>query len=1619
MHRITTGVFLGLWLAAAAAPAAADTFPSQALGIAPERAYQAGNVDSVNLFNGNLMLALQIGQRYPVGGSFSYGLHLTYNSGAWDYVVTDFATGQIAAYPRRNSNAGMGWLLTLGQLQEPNDPLNTTQQWLYTGPDSAEHRFYLRLHEEDPQTGGRQYTRDGTYIRLRGIYANGTVVYLDFPDGTLHTFTRFGIYDWRLTNVSDPFNNNLAVNYPTDLQWVINDSANRTLTVNFEPAQGYAKRVQSVTVPVFGNTTATYTFRYTGIFLPRACPNNDPANPQATVSFLSSVTLPDGSSWSMPSYVAGPPADCRTYGDLLTLVLPTLGQLQWSYGEWTFPNPGDPHTWRTFSSGVISRSEVSAAGAVLGAWSYAPSLTGPIGSKAVEAVRLVTTPLNQTTAHYFSVALQSANGWNRAEYGLPISHNQSDGGSLSVSTLAYPCAVSDPANPPCSPLRTTYLGYSEDTPSITFGGDLTADTNYNQRVSGSRTTYNDDGATTAAVAYSNFDGLGHYRQAADSGTFPAGNIRTAATDFNPSNGTYPGSFTLPNIQGPWVLGTSDWQTVADGASTSKVETCFEPATGFLNRKRILQTGSSEGPHDLLRTYSSLGGGNVTAEDDFGGDTQDLTVLCPSTCACSLGTGQYHVDNTYAKGSLATSRYAGASFFSANGTIDPNTGLVSSSQDSSGLTTSYGYDTLGRLTSKIPPDAVATTYTYTPASTSNQPTVDITTNATHSMILFDDFGRLWREARLDPAAWNYRETLYDPAGNKLSVSEWGRFRKQTQYLNYDPFGRPQLIQPPDGGQHTISLVYHGVRQIDRKVPIAGAAGERLQTTSEIYDRQGRLVQVNEPPGGTVTSYGYDVGNRLTFVSSSGSGATQARRFYYDNRGFLNSEQHPEKGATGGGFVTYSGYDARGHVGQTTDGPNNLSFTYDAAERLTGIQDANRANRPLKAFIYSQANGSGAGYSLGKLLQSSRYNYVVGDGASFKVEIRHNYAYGDLTPPFQAGRVTNRTTQFVINDGPTAAEMFAQSFAYDSLGNVSTLTYPQCIAGGCGGASGARSVNFSYTRDLLTGVSGYTSGAGITYSPSLQVNQVQHANGVLDTVAPDPNYMPRPASLTSALGASTLWSTGAYAYDGAGNVTTIGPAAFVYDPVSRLASGTVYLEATNPVTPASQGYGYDAFGNLTSVGNANTPTDTGTNRLTGAIYDAAGNMANWNGQNYAFDALNQMIRFCAGTCLTGAGQTGEDWTYMYDADGERVWTHKNFQNAFRRTLRDLAGHVLRDNLSGDVSSTEDYIYRNGQLLAAETPTGTQHFSLDHLGTPRLVTNAAGSRVAYHVYFPFGREATPIAQDGERMKFTGHERDLGNPLSDQDDLDYMHARHFNPQLARFLSVDSTGTRVHRPQSWNLYAYVEGGPETFVDPDGLLAFPRIPMPVGDVLTDYVDAEGIFATATADPSHGTTTNPNTGLAGLNALLLAGGPSFGNDADPHLHFSDFSAGRFFSLWGKGLAAYVDGLLPVVNPLEAAGLYNLHEVGMGEMRMTGAVVAVAAPVVAGPVVVAEGAVKGATGLGAKIADALFGGRGLVNANRYFRVGYGRASGTRVFRASGEFVARFKEGGHIIIWRFGLM
>ncbi|HEX2060441.1 MAG TPA: RHS repeat-associated core domain-containing protein [Thermoanaerobaculia bacterium] len=114
----------------------------------------------------------------------------------------------------------------------------------------------------------------------------------------------------------------------------------------------------------------------------------------------------------------------------------------------------------------------------------------------------------------------------------------------------------------------------------------------------------------------------------------------------------------------------------------------------------------------------------------------------------------------------------------------------------------------------------------------------------------------------------------------------------------------------------------------------------------------------------------------------------------------------------------------------------------------------------------------------------------------------------------------------------------------------------------------------------------------------------------------------------------------------------------------------------------------------------------------------------------------------------------------------------------------------------------------------PEKVRHFHLDHLGTPRLITGNGGAIIAERTYGAFGRglivDSTPPPH--ELAQFTAHERDTFQ-------LDYMHARYYEPMLGRFLSVDPVldiKLALHEPQLRNRYSYVTNNPLTFTDPDG-----------------------------------------------------------------------------------------------------------------------------------------------------------------------------------------------------------
>ena len=219
----------------------------------------------------------------------------------------------------------------------------------------------------------------------------------------------------------------------------------------------------------------------------------------------------------------------------------------------------------------------------------------------------------------------------------------------------------------------------------------------------------------------------------------------------------------------------------------------------------------------------------------------------------------------------------------------------------------------------------------------------------------------------------------------------------------------------------------------------------------------------------------------------------------------------------------------------------------------------------------------------------------------------------------------------------------------------------------------------------------------------------------------------------------------------------------------------------------------------------------NRIASWGYDAAGNIMNMGGtpaRSFTYDGENRQV---SATIVSATA------SYVYDGSGQRV-------------SKTAAGQ------------TTYFAYDAFGNLAAEYPTSTSpspcgtppcYFSVDHLGSTRLITDSASpANVRRYDFLPFGQEigagtngrTTAVgylaSPDTFPMKFTGQSRDSETKdATSLASLDFFNVRYFSGVQGRFQSVDpgNAGANAADPQTWNAYAYVNNNPLSYTDPSGL----------------------------------------------------------------------------------------------------------------------------------------------------------------------------------------------------------
>jgi YD repeat-containing protein len=1011
--------------------------PNEAHGFSADHVYSVHDVDTVNAFNGNMIVRIPIGPEYRVNGRLPYQLSLTYNSHLWHFVdnTSNYDIGDnIVATPPATDNAGLGWRMSLGKLYEQGDPDSISNTpWVYQSSDGADHQFYDTLTSDfSTATVSPQYTRDSSYIRLTSI--DGTTKHVEFPDGTVHTFRQLlrgtwqpsaTSHEWFLSGITDPSGNTVSIAYSSagifSEIWTITDGT-RTTSVYFRNGltPDFTSTLDHVDLPAVGGGTLSYSFAIQTLAVtPPSGDTSGRAN--ITVPVLTAVNPTMGNGYGM-TLGGGVPAyetsSRLTSGVLTRLVLPTLGAVGWTYEQIRF---GGISSHRSPSieipTGVTARTTYDASGTALGTWTYrriksnaefcqsfvCGNVTPPCSSGRPRQMTVLitdppTTPDNvqKTTINYFSNYESIDNpdgetcpapGWVSAEHGLPFTRYAMSNQRFLSSEVRTGFSPSDPAMtawdgrgqvPDTAAgvrLRETYVTYQldSDAPSVDNPFDR------NSRLSSTATNYRDDshcGPTGNDPCFT----------AANDLTFDGyGHYRQTSTDGNlPGTGNYRTSFTNYNAAptpSSWLL-------------TPFTERCTSDEAGVRGAPPL--SGCSALPGAIISRTQFDASGRLTARRTHlqsGGsmDPTDLLATFSYDGHGNLTTEQYYGGDMQALGISSEFATPTSAPYTINHALTysvPGGALVlhtATYGGSGGITVSdETYDpSTGAITDVRDVSGLVTHYSYDPLErvTGVQPPGVAPTTYTYS------------DASFANSVFTPAKVVADSSSPGL-----GSVRKEYQY---DAFGRlwRQKSLLDDGSWNIVQndfdiLGRKSALSTPEKLIVPESSFVPAHTTKyHSYDAFDRATNIEAPDGNTINvlltgirsvQRTVNVATSSTGCSpSNGTGCTPAMtEEIHDAAGRLYQVIEPSgptslTSPVGARVTTTYAYDSGDHLTGVSTPPQTRTFHYDNRGFLTSEQhpEVGVNGNGLIQYMGYDARGHAHGKLTGAIngLLDLRYTY----------------------------------------------------------------------------------------------------------------------------------------------------------------------------------------------------------------------------------------------------------------------------------------------------------------------------------------------------------------------------------------------------------------------------------------------------------------------------------------------------------------------------------------------------------------------------------------------------------------------------------------------------------------------
>jgi YD repeat-containing protein len=610
------------------------------------------------------------------------------------------------------------------------------------------------------------------------------------------------------------------------------------------------------------------------------------------------------------------------------------------------------------------------------------------------------------------------------------------------------------------------------------------------------------------------------------------------------------------------------------------------------------------------------------------------------------------------------------------------GQISSITNQAGNTTSYLYDSIGRIAEIDYPtgDSVAwakQTFTYTFETwvshgiAANHWQRGVTQGPKATYTYFDAMMRpieLLTRQSSDGGAPKTSRTDYDFRGNKTFQSYLTEGNLDLSGLtagittNYDALGRAtSTVQPSELGNLTTTTNYlSGARKqvIDPK-------GNSTTSSYQVFDEPSydNVIQVSAPEGVTQSITRDLYGNPLAI---SQGGITKS--MVYDSFHRLCRTTEPESGSE------VMAYDAANNLawsasGQAITGTDcgqaqvaaaaQTVRGYDAMNRVTAITypagtDATAMTYTLTGKPLTATSGAVSwtyGYNKLDLLTAEGLSV---DGYSWALGYGYDVNGVLASTVYPDGKAVTYSPDFLGR--PTTAGSYAAGATYYPDGDLQAFTF----------GSGAAYTAAENSRNLLASFS-YGTGSAVAVSEDLTYDGNANITQVCD-VATSTKPCNDPANdglRTKSLGydglnrlisanASNLWGTESYTYDTLNNIRTLTTAG-----------------VTNT-------YNYDASTNrLTSV-------MSGATTVLSFGYDTRGNVTLRNNVPMVFDEANRLTQI-----------SGLD-SYTYDAQGRRV---KKFPVSGTPTYYayNQAGQLMWQYDPATTNGT-DYIYLGKKMVAS---------------------------------------------------------------------------------------------------------------------------------------------------------------------------------------------------------------------------------------------------------------------------------------------------------------------------------